>query len=486
MHAVSLDPEVGARGRTVTIDFIGAGAIEIPLPLSDLIARYAHSAAEIPVVEFAAVTAIKGETWARDSLNAELTVGDAGEAKLSFEGRLNVLQDESGGSVQLELADGSALKAEYVRSWHSGTSWKKGESVVHGSRLELAEWQWSSGKPAVAWVAPLLGAKPGASNLYVEGYGQRMLRSLRLDGNYAWHLLRSDSFGKNACLALVAGPDLTRDRLEDDFTALEFLFGGPLRLNTLIGIDAENTPVAAMGVSLGYRFGRAQADAPPVPEDRDAAWIAVAFPLVARALAAAEPNPVGIAACGYVDSTVGHIDGQYLFAQVALEAVAYRLMPKPKPVVKDLQAWDTWARSLRSHLREHAADEAAVNILAVKLKEAARPTTSRVVEKKLQEMGIVPPTEGIGEVGGRNIVAHTLSMNDGAPYDVERDVRRIRIIRALLAAMILRHVGYEGALSDWELNGFGKTKQATWFPVSAGAAAKAEQMYAARAAKRAS
>ena len=115
------------------------------------------------------------------------------------------------------------------------------------------------------------------------------------------------------------------------------------------------------------------------------------------------------------------------------------------------------------------------------MKEAARPTTSRVVERILREMGISPPTEGIEEIGGRNVVAHTLSMNDGEVYDVERDVRRIRIIRALLAGMILRHLGYEGALSDWELNRFGRAEQAPWFPVSDAALEKAQQMYVARA-----
>ena len=92
----------------------------------------------------------------------------------------------------------------------------------------------------------------------------------------------------------------------------------------------------------------AEEGSPPLPDDRDHAWLAVAFPLIARALALPDPNPVTIATCGYVDSTVGHIDGQYLFAQVALEATAYRLTPDDKPVVKDITAWKAWAKAQRS------------------------------------------------------------------------------------------------------------------------------------------
>jgi hypothetical protein len=91
----------------------------------------------------------------------------------------------------------------------------------------------------------------------------------------------------------------------------------------------------------------------------------------------AERKATSIGICGFVDSTIGHIDGQYLFAQVALEAMVERLSSEKKPIVKNVAAWKAWTKSLRTNLAEHAVDDAALNILAGKLSEAAGPTTSR-------------------------------------------------------------------------------------------------------------
>ena len=95
-------------------------------------------------------------------------------------------------------------------------------------------------------------------------------------------------------------------------------------------------------------------------------------------------------------------------------------------------------------------------------------------------MGVVVPDEGLREIHGRNPVAHELSMNRGGPYDFERDLRRVRIIQVMLAAMLLRHVGYEGMLQGWDLNEAGWSTPADWFMPSNGAREEAQVLYEAR------
>jgi len=219
----------------------------------------------------------------------------------------------------------------------------------------------------VAWVGALHGVRiHHAYNLRVHGHGKRSFNSLRLEGNSAWHLTRKGAFGPNSCIVVVDTNLAPVDRADlwHDFAALEFLCGTPLRLDTLVGVDADNMPVAGYGASFGYRY-RADADhAPPVPDERDAAWLAVAFPLVARALRDAAPNPTTMATCSYIDSTVGHIDGRYLFAQIGLEALANRLTPNKRPLVSNETAWKSLVevdegrvgslRSRQKHTWRHA------------------------------------------------------------------------------------------------------------------------------------
>ncbi|HVJ92668.1 MAG TPA: hypothetical protein VM580_22865, partial [Labilithrix sp.] len=349
--------------------------------------------------------------------------------------------------------------------------------------IQLREWRWETSEKPVAWLGVLQGARTEASNLHIRARGRSSYNALRLSGNATWYLANSGALGKSTRLAIVdtQGVEVHRATLWQDFAALEFLFGTPLRLARLIGVNEASEPVAAYGTSFGYRYRADSSREPPLPDDRDHAWIAVAFPLLVKALAEAEPNPTTIATCGYVDSTVGHIDGQYLFAQVALEAAAYRLTTNPKPVVNDVDAWKAWARSQRPALEGLAADPAAVNVLAVKLRDAYRPTTSRLVLRKFQEMSIEPPSEALDEIEGRNVVAHTLSMTDGEPYEIERDLRRIRIVRSLLAGMILRHVGYSGALSGWDLDERRARKPADWFSVTSDATKEAQRVWEADA-----
>jgi hypothetical protein len=457
--------------------------IQLPAALANVISMYAHGGSEVPTLKLASVQRVQCiESASGRAPRGEVLVADSGQATLTLDGHFAERDDSSGTRFEVELSDGSIVTTKHAYVTSQRTSLSAGNPAKMTTELELTEWQWSTKAQPIAWVATLRGADfKQAYNLCIQGHGKRSFDSLRLEGNAAWHLTRKGAHGKRTCLVVLAAneKEIGRARLWHDFAALEFLFGTPLRLDLLVGVNEKNEPVAAYGASFGYRFRPHANHEPPLPDDRAGAWMAVAFPLVVRELANPQPNPVTIATCGYVDSTVGHIDGQYLFAQVALEALADRLTPDKKPVVKDVAAWEAWVKSLRDALKEHAADESAVDVLAVKLRDASRPTTSRLVQQVLRRMNIEPPEDGISEIEGRNGVAHTLSMTGGQPYDIERDVRRVRIVRTLLAATVVRHVGYRGALAGWDLDEQGWRKPIDWFPASDIATTEARRIYEA-------
>jgi hypothetical protein len=446
---------------------------------------YAHGDAQIPTLHLAEVRQLRGITPTTRSLpHGNVTIRDSGQAILCLDGHFMEPQDDSEAVIEVELADGSIITTKDAYVTHQETSLARGQPARLSTNLELTEWQRSTGAEPVAWIGFLRGAEARrACNLCIRGNGKRSYNSLRLDAHAAWHLVRKGVFGRRTYVAIIdtKGAPVDRAHLWNDFAALEFLFGTPLRLDVLVGVDEKNEAVAAYGASFGYRFLPDANHEPPLPDERDATWMAVAFPLVARALREPEPNPATIATCGYVDSTNGHIDGQYLFAQVALESVAERLTTEKRPLVKDVGAWEAWVKSQRSLLAQHAVDAAAINVLALKLRDAAKPTSSRLVQQTLQQMGVVTPEDGLAEIDGRNVVAHTLSITDGKPYDFERDVRRVRIIRTLIAAMILRHVRYEGALVGWDLDERGWPLQAAWFTTTHSAREAARQIYEANA-----
>jgi hypothetical protein len=318
--------------------------------------------------------------------------------------------------------------------------------------------------------------------LLINGHDYESYSSLRLEGNAAWHLVRKDAFGRRSQAVVIdtVGAPIEGSGLWHDFAALEFLLGSALRLDVLVGVDENNLPVAAYGPSFGYRYRSDANHDPPLPDEPDATWLALAFPLVAQALNDEPSNAVTIAVSAYVDSLVGHIDGQYLFAQLGLEALADRLTPDKPPLVVDESAWRAWVRSARPTWAAHARDEKSAGDMHTKLKDVARPTTSSMTRSLFQRWKIDVPDEGMTEIRGRNIVAHTGTMNeDGVDYDVERDPRRVRIIRTLVAAMVLRHVGYEGALAGWDFDNRRWRSKADWFPVSEKALETSRQIYEA-------
>ena len=453
-----------------------------PRSLAEAVAAYAHTDITVPVLAFAPLRRARRMSGSAEprELSGSVVLAPAGEAVVSIDGRAGGLELREGEPASFELSDGSRLTAPDPFVSGQGASLAVDRPSRFTTEMLLSEWRWSTGRPPVAWVGNLHGPSFRASNILVQSHSRTSLQGLRVHGNAAWHLVRQGATGKRTCIVLVGGDgaDLFPEAVARDFCALEFLFGTALRLDLLVGVDETNAPVEAFGTSLGYRYREGSSQEPPVPDDRDNAWIAAAFPRIVATLGSGPlASATSAAACHYVDSTMGHIDGQYLFLQVALEALSSQILWNEPPLVKDVAAWKRWIDSLSVQCEGHAVDASALKILLGKLRGAYRPTTSRLVEKTLKRSGLAVPTEAIDELEGRNIVAQTGSMTGGDPYDVERELRRIRMIQTLLAALILRTAGYEGELLGWDLDTLRSRKPAKWFLASQAAREESRHIY---------
>ena len=471
-------------------------SVKIARPLADVILRFGDGNTELPQLEFPPVRSIEGVESARGSVDES-----HGQALVSLADLHGDLYDRS--PIQVTLADSSILEAEHVASISNSGSVQAVDTscqqymVGHVTRLSLSRWRWTSNQKPVAWVGLLRGAKIHHHNwnLALGGRGYTSATSLRLRGNATWHLLSSKLYGEEHCIVVLDETGGHDEQLVADFLALEFLFGTPLRLELLVGVNSNNVPVAAIGTDLGCEFQTKEAH-PPIPfsemgdakwpnrtrrDGRNPNWMAIAFPLIARALGEKDLTPTSAAISAYVGSMVGFIDAQYLMAQVGLEALADRIKTghDEKPVVKDLEKWEQWVESMLPSLQAHAVDAESLDTLVNKSRSSGQPTTTALVERVLKRLGIDAPKEALREIRNRGNVAHSLSMTRGKPYDAERELRRVRMIRALLAALLLRHVGYDGALQGWDRNGAGWATPAEWFQASDRSLATARTLHEA-------
>jgi hypothetical protein len=254
----------------------------IAAPVARVIAAYAHAGAAVPLLDFGPVRHIEG---------VDRPPHKQSSLELSSSGELTLQITTAGPSVhvvpprvEVLLDDGSVVSSEdaYVCGARTACSQERVETIT---RVEMCEWRWFCSDTPVAWVGFLRGAYyDRASNLRVRGFGKESLASLRLEGNLAWNLTRASAGKRPGCVVVIDGADIDRAQLSDDFVALEFLFGTPLRLDMLVGVDDRNEPVAAVEVALGYRFGAHANREPPLPDARGPAWIALAFPAIVQAL----------------------------------------------------------------------------------------------------------------------------------------------------------------------------------------------------------
>jgi len=367
--------------------------------------------------------------------------------------------------VTIELSDGSQISAElaHMRNLAFG-----GEAHV-----ELHHWAWNGTGDPLLWIGHLEGQVPPGGNLTVREQTRHRTRirhdGFRLQGGYTWYLVRTSDAMTRTVVVDPGGLPMERERVMRDFLCMQFCFGGPLRLDRLVGIDAQRQAVAALG--LGTFLRQAGKHRAPVPDDIGEAdrWVPELFAVMTRKIHEEGLEPLLIAIASYLDSETDHLDGGYLKGQVGLEAFAKRLLGS-QPVellIKDEVAWKKWVRTLRPIIRTHLAAQDAkaredLGMVHDKFVKAMHAPTGGLVRKAFGQITL--PKEILDEIKLRNYPAHGFFMNAGRDHDLDRDVRRLEMVQTLLVALVALHVGYEGQLKGYDVRDDGGRHPPSWWP----------------------
>ena len=458
-----------------TADGEGAPTTRSRLPslLSKLIVDYATGKAGVPAMVFGEI-----ESWDLNSksISGSITIDEKHRLKIEVN---SLVGDQK--SFDCSLIDNSTLTAAYIAVRNRSfalTPAQRSKSVLIGY-----DWTWKSNTLPIAYVGVLQGYRPFVDrNLAIKGYGESHCSAKHMRGNLHWTFVRRDDLDPHSCLVFVSSSqeqpfELDRQSLRIDFAALEFVMGCPIRLEMLIGVDSHNLSVSAMNFETGIFFQENSCSKAPVSDSFDSRWSSVAFTAVATNLCSAEPAFQN-ALYTYLATHTGYVETRYLVAQVALEAFAKHLKPSEKPIVKDKAAWKKLIDSLSEQFREHVADDSVWRGLETKLKrDVITPTTSTLVKDYLAAAAIEVPAEALQEVNNRSLVVHENTMQKaGTPEDptFAQRSRRLEIIQTLLAALILRHAGYSGALAGWD-----NEPSVAWWPISEAAMDQSQVFYLA-------
>jgi hypothetical protein len=287
-------------------------------------------------------------------------------------------------------------------------------------------------------------------------------RHFCLSGEYVYYLIRSGGGEALHWYLLIdtgaGAPD--SEALSRDFLALQFVLGRQLRMPELFGVANDRRTIArASGIDM--RKNIEENSIPPVPLGRnneswvDESWVSVFF----ERLIAAWKNrreqldtPLSMALETYLEAMTRHLDADYLRLQVVLESFSYWLLRCPgreEPmVVQDKASWKKWVKESEETIRGLARPEYADSLLG-KVRDAYRLSSGRVVPSAFRAQNLFPTPEMKKELEGRDFVVHQGLMAP-AGYDVDRDLRRVAMVRTMLVALIAKTVGYSGAINGWE------------------------------------
>ncbi|WP_394822287.1 hypothetical protein [Pendulispora albinea] len=438
-------------------------------PIARILLSFGLEEVPLPALSFASCASGSVGTTRLDGIEGRLAIENR-SLVLTFPRRfdtfrLRELLNEPGA---FHLSDGSELVAELTHWVGDSTVIEVGESMRTTTTLELDLWTWIRREP-VAWVGRLPGLRFGRGNLElsIRGAGGRTRRDgLRLRGNYTWYIVGNGRKGEAPLLVLDSrGAALDGDALGADFTALEFVLGVPTRLDLLLGVDEHLDLVAAVGPHLGFRVPFGTETHSPLPDRLDAkCWAPVLFPRIASRLLNPEDKSY-VAIGAYMDSLVDHLDGAYLKAQVALEAYSKSLIRKTAGhLVASEKAWRGWVTEVEHTVRSHAVDEKSAGILLGKVRSAMYAPSSTSVPSALSMLGLAVPKAVLDEVKLRNIAAHEFVMSRKQEQRIETDLPRLRMVQALLGALVARAVGYSGPVLGWTEDQMGYRNELQWWP----------------------
>jgi hypothetical protein len=369
------------------------------------------------------------------------------------------------------FGNGTSLSAR-LAAW----SGRKSTFGKHGHREEnfvsLACWTWQPRSSTRYWVAEVEGRPPKTGNLVVETGKTNALCGLRMESKYDLHLLTTGT-GRLRLVVDTHGAPFDQRLLGHEVQALEFGLGNSFRIGTFLALNAKHRVVGAANAAFDLHFDT-KANRGPVPGasgHQHGYWAPVFASAVSRKLREdrGEDAPCRISSTAYRDSLSGHVHKRYLIAQVALEALAKKLVPKAKGkkghLVKNVPAWHAWISSVESAIREQATDKDSARTLLNRLNHNVfdTPTTARVAAA-LDHYGLKVPEDALKEIGLRNDVAHAFVMFRKELPDANELVRRIAIIQTLLVALTAKYVGYTGPIAGWELDASRWPATPDWWP----------------------
>ncbi len=393
------------------------------------------------------------------------------EARFGTDTKVDQIDRLHNESASLVLADGRRIEADFGSGSGQG---------VFRSEGEFHLWHTEGGVPVVRWVGRLRGAGFLRSNLVITSSDTSRSMNMRLQGRHTWYLLTTDRETDELTIVIdganLAPAPFNRDALRIDFDALQIALGCPLQLDTLTGLDEAGNIVGAAGVHLGGNRAtkpHRRADGPVPDEVVDECWIPLFFESLSRAMTTRPDLPWGTACTAYLDSVSdATIDGRYLKLQVALEVFARALQETASDnrrlLVVSRETWTRWVKKHGEELKAMVADPKQESVFVNKVISAMNLPSSGVVAEALAHL--TPPLAVdpllLDEIGKRNVPAHHFRMNKpGVEYHVERDVERVDMLRSLLAALIARASGYDGALAGWVTRDASHWKpQPGWWP----------------------
>jgi hypothetical protein len=374
------------------------------------------------------------------------------------------------------LTDGGRFTSEESffdsRGMHLSPATGTGKSSFRCTAFDWA-WRDAAGENPVVWFASVRGRYDGTGNVAVRANGSVHYHGAWLEGaSLRFFLLEREKSEDLEFDMLVFAPTsgmLSAKELRMDQLALRFCLGQHLFVEQMIGVDADGRAVEVRGTHLGSPPRRGHRAAPAIPAHPRTAWIAPLFTKLSRAFS--NRGELVTASTYYVEAVGRFLDSEYLEVQVALEGLAKALaehdgVAEPQSV-RDRSAWKKWVKDHDTEIRSHAPP-GGEKWLVDRIYEVVRRATGRLVADAFVRYGRPLGDEQQEIVGDRNAVAHTSSMTPDGTYVVDRDIRKIRMVRSMLVALICVAVGYYGKIAGWdrdsEWSGFEAPED--WWPVA--------------------
>jgi len=442
--------------------------IRVPEHVRGLLIDVAYGWSPTPMV-LGEVAKIRYANADLSELRASLKLGDDRLAA-AFDGPQVNFQDHGLSPFPLDgelagvLASGATFTASALLKVARGA----------GMTTEFGAWAIVESQPPAYWIGRIEGAIeiPFGGNMVVERIRSDGLRfghkrHFRFSGTYVYYLVQSGERSYPAWHLLIdAGAAMPEtEALTRDFILLQFVLGRQLSMPELIGVTVEGRTVASTN-GTGDRKHLHNRSVPPVPIGQnndnwiDESWASALFDRVSAAWSArpALHSSYMMAIDSYLDAMTPYVDANYLRLQIALEAFSYWILrlanEEERMVVKDKAAWKRWVKENTNAIRELAAPGFEDSLIG-KVMGVYRLSSGRVVPSAFLTCKLVLTEEMATELEQRDVVVHQGVMApDG--YDVEREVRRIALVRTMLVALMAKTAGYAGAINGWELGQLGR------------------------------